>query len=330
MMETPPLPNEMSEPSPPPATPADRLPAAARRLPVVTAVAVVLVLVGLALLVWSLSGGPARPLYPNLPTFTPLAATVQYEAESVGFTELNADPAAYQNRRLQVSGTYTPIEPPDCLDFNGPLIRWSLVAEELQLNAIGFEDILRLAPEDTELTVTGIWRAYRGPVGCGKEPEDGTVWYLDVDRIIEPNPLFGATGPALTVVPGTPGATLAPEEAATLPTPTPEVPVEGTTVITATTTFPGGGVASSTVTPTLPTTPLVTPLTTVNATQTPTATADGTAALSPTPGPSPTPTGTGDAQGTTTPGLPTTTPSGTGYPSQGTPTPTGTTTGGYP
>jgi len=330
MMETPPLPDEMSDPSLPPASPAERLRAAARRLPVVTALAVVLVLGGMAMLVWSLSGGPSRPLYPNLPTFTPLAATMQFEAESVGFTELNADPATFQNRRLQVSGTYTPIEPPDCLDFNGPLIRWSLVAEELQLNATGFEDILRLAPEDTEMTVTGIWRAYRGPVGCGKEPEDGTVWYLEVERIVEPNPLFGATGPALTVVPGTPGATLAPEEAATLATPTPEVTVEGTTVITATTTFPGGGVASPTATPTLPTTPLVTPLSTVDATQTVAATVDGTAAISPTPGPSATPTGTGEAQGTTTPGLPTTTPSGTGYPSEGTPTATATTTGGYP
>lgn len=327
MMETPPLPDEMSDLSLPPASPAEELRAAARRLPVVTALAVVLVLGGMAMLVWSLSGGPSRPLYPNLPTFTPLAATVQFEAENVGFTELNADPAAFQNRRLQVSGTYTPIEPPDCLDHNGPLIRWSLVAEELQLNAIGFEDILRLVPEETILTVTGIWRAYRGPVGCGKEPEDGTVWYLEVDRIIEPNPLFGATSPALTVVAGTPAATPAPEEAATLATPTPEVTAEATTVLTATTTLPGSAI-SPTATPTLPTTPLVTPLTTVGATQTVAPTADGTAPLSPTPGPSPTPTATGEAQGTTTPGLPTTTPSGTGYPSQG--TPTATTTGGYP
>ena len=325
-METPPLPEETSDPSPPPANPAERLRAAARHLPVVTAIAVILVLGGMALLVWSLSGGSSRPLYPNLPTFTPLAATVQFEAETIGFTELNADPAAFQDRRLQVSGVYTPIESPDCLDYNGPLIHWSLVAEELQLNAIGFEDILRLVPEDTELTVTGIWRAYRGPVGCGKEPEDGTVWYLDVDRIVEPNPLFGATGPALTVIPGTPAGTLAPEEeAATLETPALEVTAEATTVITATTTLP---IVASPTPPTLPTTPSVTSPGTAAATQTVAPTIEGTPALSPTPGPSPTPTTTGEAQGTTTPGLPTTTPSGTGYPGQG--SPTATTTGGYP
>ncbi len=325
-METPPLHDEMTDPSLPPAPPLERLRAAARRLPLVTAVAIVLVLGGMALLVWSLSGGSSRPLYPNLPTFTPLAATVQYEAESVGFTELNADPAAFQDRRLQVSGNYTPIEPPDCLDFNGPLIRWSLVSEELQLNAVGFEDILRLVPEGTQMTVTGIWRAYRGPAGCGKEPEDGTVWYLDVDHIVEPNPLFGATGPVLTVIAGTPAGTLAPEEAATLATPTPEGTAGATTIITATTTIPGS--VSPTPTPTLPTTPLVTPQSTVGATETLAPTADGTIALSPTPGPSPTPTATGEAQGTTTPGLPTTTPSGTGYPGQG--SPTATTTGSYP
>lgn len=309
---------------------ADRLLAAIGRLPLITAAAVILVLVGLALLVYSLSSSNQRPLYPALPTFTPVAGTVDYEPIILGFTELNADPAAYAGQRIQVSGTYTPIAPPDCLNFNGPIIHWSLVADELQLNAIGFENVVRLVDDNTEMTVTGIWRAYHGPVGCGKEPTEGTVWYLAVDRILEPNPLFGAAGPILTVISGSPLPTLSPLETVETPSPATTLTLDNATLITPTITIEG--TSSISITPTIETTAIpVTPLGTPGTPAT-TATSDpaGTSDLTPTIGTSPTPTATDGSQGTTTPGLPTSTPSGTGYPSQSTPTPTATTTGGYP
>lgn len=294
-------------------------PGFSRRLPLLSIGATVLVLVGLALLALSLSGGNTAPIYPILPTMTP-AVTTALEAEEIGFAELNADPAAYLGLRLQVTGDYTPLENPECLDYTGPIIRWSLVAEELQLNAIGFEPLLRLLEPGTPMTVTGFWQAYHGPLGCGKEPDDGTVWFLAVDRIVEPNPIRGAPGPLLTVIPGPSQPTLAPEATAGTVAPTIEVTPTLTDSITMTATIsptlPGG------LTPTPDATlPAVTPLVTAG---TPAATPGlgATPVTTPLAGSTPTPTATGGTPGTT-PGLPTNTPSGTGYPpAQTSPTPT--------
>jgi hypothetical protein len=299
--------------------PTSRLRSTIGRLPVVTAAAVVLLLAGLGLLAFSINGGLAQPLYPNLPTFTPIAGAFVSEATAIGFEELNADPAAQQDRRLQVSGEFTPLEAPTCLDHNGPLIEWSLVADELQLNAVGFEDVLRAVSPGIELTVTGIWRAYQGPVGCGKEPADGTVWYLEVDRIVEPNPLFGSAGPGLTVVAGTqlPNASLLDNDPTSSPGATSNA---GGTSPTPTTTVNTGATAVSTPNSSTPSVTPATPGAPTVGTPTATWTPNGSV----TPGPSPTPGEVGTPQGTTPPGLPTGTPSGTGYPSQSTPP------GGYP
>jgi hypothetical protein len=299
-------------------SPNNRFQSVVSRARIITAAAAVLLLAGLSLLAFSLSARTAQPLYPNLPTFTRIAETVTFEAVSVGFAELNADPAAFQDQRLQVTGEFTPVDPPACLDFNGPHLQWSLVADELQLNAIGFEDVLRLVSPDTELTVTGIWRAYQGPMGCGKEPPDGTVWYLAVDQILKPNPLFGAADPALTMIAGTPqNNPLLDDDPTSMPnlTSTPSgtspatTPLPGAPIVTPTVLTPAG----------IPTQMNTTPASGIG-----TPTPAGTPTGSPTPGPSPTPMGTGAPGGTTTPSIPTATPSGTGYPSQPTPP------GGYP
>ncbi len=287
------------------------------RAPIITAVAIILLVAALGLLAFSIRNSRANgPLLPHLPTFTPLAQMMSVEAASLGFAELNDDPALYRDKRIQVTGVFTPVEPAACLDFNGPPIRWSLVAEELQLNAIGFEDVLRQVEPGLELTVTGIWRAYQGPVGCGKEPPDGTVWYLMVDKIVEPNPLVGAGGPALTVMAGTqqPVQALIDND----PTSTPALTVTLTDTVPITATLDAA-------VPTLPlqpteaqTLPPTTPLPGTTPTE------SGTPTPSPTAGPGTPTDATGTPDGTTTPGIPTGTPSGTGYPGQPTPP------GGYP
>jgi hypothetical protein len=279
------------------------------RTPIITAVAVILLVAALSLLAFSIRNSRAESsLFPLLPTFTPLAQTVSIEATSIGFAELNADPALHRDKRIQVTGAFTPVEPATCLDHNGPPIRWSLVADELQLNAIGFEDVLNQVSPGIELTVTGIWRVYQGPVGCGKEPPDETVWYLQVDRIVEPNPLVGSGGPALTVVAGTQqsGQTLLDNDPTSTPglTVTPTVESLGTVPITAGTTV---STPPLTVTATL-TLPATTPLPGLSPTSSVTPTP------SPTTGAGTPPATTGTPGGTTTPGLPTGTPSGTGYP----------------
>lgn len=301
----------------------------AARFPWIPIVAIVLVFIGLALLALSLSGNNQRPLFPILSTFTPIAGTIEYEPVILGLTELNEDPAVYRGQRIQVSGAFTPVEPPECLNYSGPTVRWSLVAYELQLNAVGFENMVMLLEPDTEMTVTGIWSAFRGPVGCGKEPPDGTVWYLAVDRILEPNPLYGATGPAITVIPGESLPTQLPLGTTEDITPMATPSISGTLPITPT--LPLVATQPLPVTPTTNLTPLpVTPLPSAGATAglTTTPLPGGTAGVTPTTNLSVTPEPTGGTPGTTPPSLPTSTPGGPGYPGQ--PTPTATTQGGYP
>lgn len=287
-------------------------------------IAGLLVLIGLALLVFSLKGREEKHLFPILPTRTLAPNTIDSETSLVGFAELNDDPAAFRGKRIQVSGIFTPVEAPDCLDYTGPTIRWSLVAEDLQLNAIGFENLVRLLDPETEMTLSGVWSVYQGPVGCGKEPPDGTIWYLAVERIVEPNPLFGAQAPALTVVAGEALPTLSPLETPSSPTPT--LTLEATSELSPTMTLDAAATfpmpPTETQDPTLlPVTPLFTPGSTPGqiGTLPPGATPEGT----PTLGPSPTP----GLEETPIPGLPTNTPSGTGYPIDPFPSPT---TGGYP
>lgn len=291
--------------------------------------AAILVIIGLAMLAFSLSGRAERPLLPLLPTFTTVPETIAYEPELIGFAELNADPNAFRGRRIQVSGAYMPVEPPKCVNYAGPTIRWSLVAEELQLNAMGFENLLRLLETSTDMTVVGVWSAYQGPLGCGKSPPQGTVWYLAVERILEPNPLLGANGPLLTVIAGQPLPTLSPLETVELVTPEVTPTFGSDTELTPTATLDAG--LPPVVTPTLETTMLpVTPLPTPEATSDLIGTPpiDSTPEASATFGPSPTADGTVDAPGTATPIFPTNTPSAPGYPSL--PTPTATTPGSYP
>ena len=295
--------------------------ALATRWPVLGGLAAFLLLVGLVLVVSALVNRDRRPLYPNLPTCTPPAATVEGELPVLTFAELNADPDAYRNRRIQVAGDYASVPPPSCTPHSGPSIRWSLVAEELQLNAVGFENVLRLLAEGTPMTVTGIWRLYSGPVGCGKAPPDANVWFLAVDQIIEPNPLFGEGGSMLTVIAGSPLATLPPLDlsvpmATAAPTLTATVPLASPDAALATTpaVLPTVG-AVATETPT--TTATVGTTGTLTITATPTQT--GTPGPSPTAGPSPTPSATVEGGETTTPGIPTATPGGPGYPGAGPP-----------
>ena len=294
--------------------------ALAGRWPVLAGLAAFLLLAGLVLVVSALVNRNGRPLYPNLPTFTPPAATLTGELAVLTFAELNADPDAYRDRRIQVAGDFASVPPPTCTPHAGPSIRWSLVAEELQLNAVGFENVLRLLEEGTPMTVTGIWRLYRGPVGCGKEPPDANVWYLAVDQILEPNPLLGGNNVALTVIAGSPLATLPPLdlEAPTLeatPTLTVTLATEPTSELLPTTgVLPTIG-ATSTETPSPSPTVGGTPGLTGTPTTTGTPDLTGTPTLTVTPGPSPTPSATVGGNTTTTPGIPTATPDGTGYPS---------------
>jgi hypothetical protein len=289
-------------------------------------------LVILLLLALLLTQGGERPLKPLRPSATPVELSQNSQAILVTFNELNANPYAFRDQRIRVTGDYTPQPKPDCPNYKGLLIRWALINDTLQLNGYGFEEVLKLVPAGTTLTVEGIWRLYDGTAGCGKGAARQLIWYLQVERILQPNPLPGfgplpdGDTPALIGTPSLDGAvpTLTGEETATLTT-------LGTSVLAPT----------MTATPTPKTTPAMTlspSATLLSGEITPTPT-DSLITSTPDPLASPTAAGTNPATtntppsltpGTavpTVPGLSTSTPGpsptpGSGYPGPGTAVPT--------
>lgn len=244
--------------------------------------------------------------------------------EPVAFPALDEDPAAYRNRLIRVTGAYTPLPLPECSRVRGPAARWALVDQGLQLDAVGYEDLIRLVPEGIELTVDGFWRLYEGPLGCGKEPPTARLWYLEAVRLVQPNPLPLLNGrslaldasPRISVTMSVATLTATPATAGS-PTPSGTPTPSQTPTPTGT---PGPGTPS--VTPGPSPTPTLTPM------GTPTD-APGAATHTPTGTPAPSPTRTDGS--TPTPPPPTNTPSS--YPGGSDPTPpppTATPSGGYP
>lgn len=315
------------------------------RLRILAAVGGVLLLLLLVLFfVGSCNGRAANNgLKPFRPTRTPGEVSISGQAITITFSELNGDPAVYANQRIRMTGDYVKILPPECRVYSGPLFAWGLIAEDLQLNAQGFEELVKKLPDGLTMTVEGIWRQYTGPLGCGKEAADGTTWYLQVERIISPNPLPGlggtpfptsvfpvvtqdpnlplstSTPPAGTLPPGTAVPTQPPigitplptDQPGLIPSPTPS-PAAGTPTPTATA---GSGFSSPTPNPGSSPTPSPQPGSTA------TLPASGTG----TPTPTPTPTATIPGFGTSTPQ-----PTSPGYPPPGTRTPAPPTSTPYP
>jgi hypothetical protein len=272
----------------------------------------------LLLLIWLVVAlSSSRPLKPLREESTSLNITINGQPLLVDFEALNDNPAEYTNKRIQVSGNYLRLESEDCELFNGPRIQWGLVAEGLQLNARGFEAIvLPIVSPGTPMTLQGIWRRYPGPAGCGKEPPTG-LWYLEVEQIVQPNPLVAGTRTPVTLLSITPPPfpSVTPTSISSPPavgTPIPSVTIVSTVVVGTPGSTPTLGGTAVTATPT----------------PTPTSTATGTLAT-PTSGPG-TPTGapgTPTSTGTPTPSV---TPGGPGLPTPTNPALVTATPGGYP
>ena len=266
-----------------------------------------------------------RPLKPPRNTATPNVIAISSQPVIVTFAQLNEDPFALINRTIRVTGSYTPLDLPRCDgSYSGPHIVWALIAEELQLDARGFEQIMALVPPGTNLTIEGIWRHYEGPHGCGKEPPTATVWYLEVSRIVQPNPLPLLNGTAVsldTIATPTFAPTTDPAAQPTVLVGTPLPTAAGEETDPATTPIP---TATEFVVPTATTELLVTVTPTPSPGPSPTATPSPDPSASPTP----TPTATTSAP-TATPGGGSGAPTSTPLPVQPTNTP-GPGGGGYP
>jgi hypothetical protein len=159
-------------------------------------IAVIFLVIVLAIIVlgFTLNRRQSPSLMPALPTPTVYSSASVPEPTTVTFTELNENPIAYLNQPIIVSGEFLPLQQAECRRLSGPNVQWSLTAENLQLDVLGFERIVRLLPDATPMTVQGIWKLYQGPLGCGKAPARDSIWYLESKKIIQPNPLVSAGG----------------------------------------------------------------------------------------------------------------------------------------
>lgn len=113
----------------------------------------------------------------------------------VAFEDLISNPIAYEGARIQLSGRYqkVPLQICDGEIFLSPAT-WTLVNGNMIAPLSGFDDqIEALLPEEITMIVNGIWRRWRGPIGCGKDAVTRDIWYLDVREIVEPNPLVRVT-----------------------------------------------------------------------------------------------------------------------------------------
>lgn len=288
----------------------------------------------LIFLLWMALGQAGNSqLKPLLPEPTAIQTDDISSAVQVSFSELNDDPLAFLNKSIIVSGNFYPVDRENCLKYTGPDIRWSLTAENLQLDILGFERLIGLIPVNTPMTAQGIWRLYQGPLGCGKGPPEGTAWYLEIKKIIQPNPLVGKTGQGIPIIIDGGGQGL--------PILTPTLPVEEVLPTVTDIFTPTLQATDEILLPTIEGEPSITPTEAFESTVTPTPPIQQTFTPAPTNTPVPgatatavTPTITptsnvGNPTATTTteppPGLPTSTEVPDGYPGPGqttTPTPT--------
>lgn len=294
--------------------------------------AIILVAIAVAVVLLAVVGQTSgtRGLLPALTSPTPIPMLGEGNSLTpvpVTFGELNADPVAFLNMPIQVTGGFMELDSPACPRYSGPNPQWALVAEELQLDAKGYDRVVRILEPGTEMSVQGIWRLYQGPLGCGKGPATGSTWYLQVQRIVQPNPLVGngTIGPVdIGIVDPAFPALISTEIPSATPTATATQPVETATgvatadpiVLTASIEPTSTGAA------TLVATPSVTPI------GAPSTTEPGAGTAQPSATPGATATNANGVNPTATPSTPlpptATTTSGGGYPGPATATPAAT------
>ena len=81
-------------------------------------------------------------------------------------------------------------------------VRVGVVA--LAVGATTDVQVKRQVATNTQMTIEGIWRLNQGRIGCGKGAPRGSAWYLDVQRIISPNPLYSIFGGVINVIDAVP------------------------------------------------------------------------------------------------------------------------------
>ncbi len=116
------------------------------------------------------------------------------EPIAISLAHLAANPEFFEGSTLQLAGEYQKLPILSCKrdPHPGPA-SWGIVGDGLLANASGQDAQLRsLLAKNQWIVAEGRWLHYVGPVGCGKSAPVQEVWYLSVNRILEPHPLARA------------------------------------------------------------------------------------------------------------------------------------------
>ena len=161
-------------------------------------------------------GAETNRIFSKRPATT--VAAPMGQALVVGISQLQQAPEAYEGTLVRVTSQYrrAPVIVCDGIARPSPAT-WRLGEGEQLVGARGFEELVQiLLPPGITITVDGVWRFWRGPIGCGKDAPVQSVWYLSVMDIVSPSPVARVT---LTPTGGEPEVT--PDDTAEAPAETP-------------------------------------------------------------------------------------------------------------
>ncbi|MCB9006831.1 MAG: hypothetical protein H6656_05605 [Ardenticatenaceae bacterium] len=116
--------------------------------------------------------------------------------QAISITDLAADPEAYADTTVEITGQYRRRPLLVCeTDPHPAPATWQLVAPDGSLVAVGgFDSQVRsLLPDNLTMTVVGVWQQFDGPVGCGKNATNTQIWYLKARDILSPSPIARVT-----------------------------------------------------------------------------------------------------------------------------------------
>lgn len=114
---------------------------------------------------------------------------------SIELAKVVDSPDSYEGAYIQLSGQYARLPLLVCgSDAHPSPATWQLSSAERTIFASGREaDLRRLIPDGLWMTVTGRMTYFEGAVGCGKRARTEQIWYLNVDKVVSPNPIARVT-----------------------------------------------------------------------------------------------------------------------------------------
>lgn len=156
-----------------------------------------LALLSMILLLVACDGADLTPT-PFPATWTPAPALNPQQSYAIEIPELLAESDKYVGAYVEVTGQYRkrPLLICESESATNPSpATWEISdSTGVTLGAGQFDEALRsLIPNGLTVTVAGYWQQWEGPVGCGKQADQETVWFLEVTDVISPSPIVQVT-----------------------------------------------------------------------------------------------------------------------------------------